>query len=486
MWTLHDESLWAGTESSLAAAVKAEELRQQWLASGKQWEQQEEEDRQPRLLEVDGSIAYVTIKGSLNNDDDRGWNAYFGMTGYPEVREAVLAAAENPDVKHVVLNISSGGGTVSGLEDTGKLIALINSRVKPVTAYTDSAMYSAAYWLGASAGEVYASKSAGLGSIGVIATHIERSEMYKEMGLGVTVIRAGKYKALANSAEKLTEEGKAQIQAGVDIAYGIFKDHVAESRGKSVEYVESVMAQGREFYGQAAADAGLIDGVKSFDEVVDKITNSIDSSINSVYSRGKQAGNVRADATEGSTTMKKKALTEKDLAAMAAGLPVVPDAEVVKEEQVGTEATEHEAAAEAEAAAEVVAEVKEDVTSVATIKLLSEQLKASQDELLNAKVEAARQQDKINEMSAVVGPLKDIAARAINNMRVALGGSAIDMCASAPAQILAEHVSVSESFAAKFKVGGVAATDVDAVAEKDERKVDALTHARLNAVRFSK
>lgn len=397
----------------------------------------------------------------------------------------MLSAAENPDVKHIMLNISSGGGTVSGLDDTGKLIALVNSRVKPVTAYTDSAMYSAAYWLGASAGEVYASKSAGLGSIGVIATHIERSEMYKEMGLGVTVIRAGKYKALANSVEKLSEEGKAQIQAGVDIAYGIFKDHVAESRGKSVDYVESVMAQGREFYGQAAADAGLIDGVKSFDEVIDKITNSIDSSINSVYSRGKQAGNVRAEVIKDSTTMKKKALTEKDLAALAAGLPVVPDAEVVEQEQVANaKAVVSEAAADG--VTDAVAEVKEDATLSATVKLLTEQLKAAQDDLLSAKVEASRQQDKINEMNAVVGPLKDIAARAINNMRVALGGSVIDMSASQPAQILAEHVAVSESFAAKFKVGGVASTDVGAAAEKDERKVDALTQARLNAVRFSK
>jgi len=252
MWKIQEEGLWAGTEASLASAIKAEELREQRMAAGQSWDSKDDGEM-PRLLEVEDGIGYINIKGSLNNNNDADWNDWLGMTGYPEIRDAMIAAATNADVKHVVLNISSGGGTVSGLEDTAKLIRMVNDRVKPVTAYTDSAMYSAAYWLGASAGSVYASKSAGLGSIGVIATHMERADMLKEMGVGVTVVRAGKYKALANSVEKLTEEGKAQIQAGVDVAYGIFKEHVAEMRGKSVEYVESVMAQGREFYGQAAA-----------------------------------------------------------------------------------------------------------------------------------------------------------------------------------------------------------------------------------------
>jgi signal peptide peptidase SppA len=481
MWKIQEEGLWAGTEASLASAIKAEELREQRMAAGQSWDSKDDGEM-PRLLEVEDGIGYINIKGSLNNNNDADWNDWLGMTGYPEIRDAMIAAATNADVKHVVLNISSGGGTVSGLEDTAKLIRMVNDRVKPVTAYTDSAMYSAAYWLGASAGSVYASKSAGLGSIGVIATHMERADMLKEMGVGVTVVRAGKYKALANSVEKLTEEGKAQIQAGVDVAYGIFKEHVAEMRGKSVEYVESVMAQGREFYGQAAADAGLIDAVKSFDEVVDTITVSfVAPSIKTTYTRGQQAGVVRAEVNEDATTMK-KALTEKDLAALASGMPVDQVAEAPVEDEPKADDAVQAPEAGVEVDAKVEQSVQEDATSAATIKLLAEQLKGAQDDLLNAKVEMSRMQDKINEMNAVVGPLKDIAARAINNMRVALGGSVIDMSAAQPAQVLADHVSVSESFASKFKVGGVASTDANLEAKKDERKVDALTQARLKAV----
>ena len=98
--------------------------------------------------------------------------------------------------------------------------------------------------------------------------------MLKEAGIGVTVIRAGKYKALANGVEKLTEEGKAQIQAGVDAAYKIFVGHVAEMRGKSQAFGASEMAQGRELYGQAGA-AGGTKGLYGGDEAIERGENGL-------------------------------------------------------------------------------------------------------------------------------------------------------------------------------------------------------------------
>ena len=70
-----------------------------------------------------------------------------------------------------------------------KLIRLVNDKVKPVTAFTDGAMFSAAYYLGSSASEVTPAITR-VGSIGVIATHMEQSQFLKDMGIGVTVIRA--------------------------------------------------------------------------------------------------------------------------------------------------------------------------------------------------------------------------------------------------------------------------------------------------------
>ena len=492
-----EEKVWAGTEASLHAALDAEEARATRMAAGERLGDKDQEAS--RLLAIDDAgVATISIKGSLTNDGDSDWNEWMGMTGYPEIRDAMISAATDTSVQHIILDIDSGGGAVSGVDDTAKLIRLVHDNVKPVTAFTDGSMYSAAYWLGSSAGEVYASKAAGMGSIGVIATHMERSEMLKEAGIGVTVVRAGKYKALANGVEKLTEEGKAQIQAGVDAAYKIFVGHVAEMRGKSYEFADSVMAQGREFYGQAGADAGLVDGIKSFDQVMSDVKrNFVDPSIKSAYTPGKQTSGLRVENNgENGMGMKvRKALSEQDIAALAAGATLeadqAPETDAQSEVEVAAQVAQvegAEGATAAEASNESVSQEAEKVAEVdasaGALKFVAEQLKAAQDDLVASKIEASKLKDKLEMLEAVVEPLKDIAAKAVNNMRVALGGSLIDMSASSPAQILAEHVSVSASFASKFKVGGVSATNVEEQVKKPA--VGASHMARVNAARYSK
>ncbi len=492
-----EEKVWAGTEASLHAALDAEEARATRMAAGDRISDKDRETS--RLLAIDDAgVATISIKGPLTNDGDSDWNEWLGMTGYPEIREAMISAATDASVQHIILDIDSGGGAVSGVDDTAKLIRLVHDNVKPVTAFTDGSMYSAAYWLGSSAGEVYASKAAGMGSIGVIATHMERSEMLKEAGIGVTVVRAGKYKALANGVEKLTEEGKAQIQAGVDAAYKIFVGHVAEMRGKSYEFADSVMAQGREFYGQAGADAGLVDGIKSFDQVMSDVKrNFVDPSIKTAYTPGKQATGLRVEKDNGENGMGmkvRKALSEQDIAALAAGATLeadqAPETGAQAETDVAAQVEDVEVSAQVETSDEAsvegtgVGQAAEVDASAGALKFVAEQLRAAQDELVASKIEASKLKDKLETLEAVVEPLKDIAAKAVNNMRVALGGSLIDMSASSPAQILAEHVSVSASFASKFKVGGVSATNVEEQVKKPA--VGASHMARVNAARYSK
>jgi len=492
-----EEKVWAGTEASLHAALDAEEARATRMAAGDRISDKDRETS--RLLAIDDAgVATISIKGPLTNDGDSDWNEWLGMTGYPEIREAMISAATDASVQHIILDIDSGGGAVSGVDDTAKLIRLVHDNVKPVTAFTDGSMYSAAYWLGSSAGEVYASKAAGMGSIGVIATHMERSEMLKEAGIGVTVVRAGKYKALANGVEKLTEEGKAQIQAGVDAAYKIFVGHVAEMRRKSYEFADSVMAQGREFYGQAGADAGLVDGIKSFDQVMSDVKrNFVDPSIKTAYTSGKQATGLRVEKDNGENGMGmkvRKALSEQDIAALAAGATLeadqAPETGAQAETDVAAQVDDVEVSAQVETSDEAsvegtgVGQAAEVDASAGALKFVAEQLKAAQDDLVASKIEASKLKDKLEMLEAVVEPLKDIAAKAVNNMRVALGGSLIDMSASSPAQILAEHVSVSASFASKFKVGGVSATNVEEQVKKPA--VGASHMARVNAARYSK
>lgn len=482
---------WAGTESSLKAALDAEENIR--LKSGA-FEGDDEDDLRPRLLSVDDGIATISIKGPLVNSDSP-YLQYFGMTGYPEIREAMLASAEDPEVTQILLDIDSGGGAVSGVDDTAKLIRLVNDRVKPVTTFTDGAMCSAAYWLGSAAGDVFASKGAIVGSVGVIAVHKEYSEAYKKEGVGVTVVRAGKFKALANSNEKLTEAGKAQLQKIVDASYEIFVDHVAAMRGKSYEYADKTMADGQEFIGQASVDVGLVDAIKTFDALItdlkgDSVAQSTNLMDNRNNDRFKLSGSTSTELS-GDANMAKKALTEADIAALAAGVQGTASAEP----EPAVEANAGDSAADVSAAAEVGSveqssqnaepvPVAEDVKTVATVQLLTSQIQERDASLLAAGIKIAKLEEQVAEMAATSAPLVEIAAQAISNMRIAMRGSAYSAEGVGPVAVLAEYKSVSEQFKKQFKVGGVAAVSGDAPAEKTQ--VDPRHLARVNAVRFAK
>lgn len=488
---IEQEKAWAGTESSLKAALDASEAASARMAAGEYPEDQNED--KPRLLEVsDEGVAVVQIKGPLNNDQGF-WNEIFGMTGYPEIRDALIHAANDQSVKSIMLDIDSGGGAVSGVADTAQLIRMINDKVKPVVAFTDGMMASAAYWLGAAAGKVHAGKTAVVGSIGVLSTHKEYSQALKDRGVGVTVVRAGKYKALANSVEKLTDEGKQQIQQVVDAAYTVFVEHVASMRGQTFDYTDQHMAQGREFVGEAAVNAGLVDSISTFDAVFGQLKeNAIDSSKSFMENRVKPNSPFVGESgvqLSGEHDMK-KALTAQDIAAIAAGAPVAApaaadtatpavDATALAEAQATV--TVEEGAEEPAPAASATAENPDN--SASAVQLLTAQLKEKDESLIQAHVTISQMRAELDKMSATHGPLVKIAASAVNNLRVAMNGTALNMEAADPAQLLAEHASLTEQFTQKFKVGGVAAVSADQPLKTGAVASDALTQARLAAVR---
>lgn len=498
MSKMHQEKVWAGTESSLKAALEAEEGIATRLSAGNYPEDDKEDDK-PRLLEVADGVATISIKGSLNNEEGF-WNEIFGMTGYPEIREALIVAANDASVGSILLDIDSGGGAVSGVSDTANLIRLINDNVKPVSTFTDGTMASAAYWLGCAAGNVYAGRTSVVGSIGVLSTHKEYSQALKEAGVGVTVVRAGKYKALANSVEPLSADGKKQIQQVVDAAYEVFVEHVANMRGQSYAYTDDNMAQGQEFVGEAAVKAGLVDSISTFDKVIGRLkADSIDASNNFMDNRGKSRTPLTGASVNnlsGESDMSRKALTEKDIAILAAGATpaiaavetaVVASTDTVVEPVVAPVVEAPEAAAGApEAVADVSAVVEKPDNLAATVALLSAQLKEKDESLIQAHVKIAQIEGDLAKAQAAQSPLLEIAACSLNNMRIALNSPAIKADSMDPVQLLAEHKSFSEKFASQYKVGGIAAVSADQSVKNEPVVSDALTEARLAAVRFSK
>lgn len=469
-----DERLWAGTEASLKNYLDAEERGQALEAKAGD---DDDEEGVPHLLDVQGNVGVISIKGPLTNRDSY-WNRFMGVTSYNDIRKAVIAAATNQDVSTLLLDIDSGGGAVSGVMDTANLIRLVNDKVKPVASFADGTMASAAYWLGASAGRVYAGRTAMVGSIGVILMHMEYSKALKEDGVGVTVMRAGKYKALANPYEPLSEEGKASLQKILDATYNVFIGHVADLRGKTVTYVDEKMAQGREFIGEESVGAGLVDAITTYDTLLSDLgRQTIDNS----QAFKQKSYQLQDSSYQRNGDMGKKALTDSDIAALAEGA-------AAQTEEHTAAAAETDAAAEAEASqqSEPAAEaafIEASVDEGAVVSLLRTQLAEKDTALLQANVELAQIRTKHTEFAAVVDSLASIVAKSLSNLSVALGGTAIDASTMPHASLVVEHNRLSEQFKTKFKAGGVAAVDAADATADAQGKVDPLQRARLAAVR---
>lgn len=466
------EVMWAGTEHSLTLAMEAHDRIMAGIFDKP--DDEDEEDEVPGNFSMQGNIGIVSIKGPLTNKD-AWYNSYLGVTSYGSIRSAVMYAAQNPEVKAILLDIDSGGGSVSGVADASNIISLVDKNIKPVYAFTDGAMCSAAYWLGCTSREVYSSNISTVGSIGVIATHMEYSKQLKDEGVGVNVVRAGKYKALLNSVEPASKPALEQLQNQLNAAYEVFLNHVADSRGVTVQSCDDVMAQGREFFGKEALSAGLVDGIETFDSVISKLNAK-------VLDNEKHSQNNSLNYQRG-TDMGKKALTDQDIAALAAGVELDAAADPVIVEGVTEEVVE--AVVETVEQTAEVTENKKENDGASVLSFLQAQVKDKDAEILALSIELKGIKDKVASMEATHSGLTDVVRKAVAGMKVRLGASNVDLSTLSAESLLAEYQSTAESFVQTYKAGGVAAVDA-ASSESNQPQVDPRHLARVNAARFVK
>ena len=213
-----------------------------------------------------GSVARIPVIGTLG----KRMNLFSNMSGgesYDRVGQRLQAALADPNVEAVLLDIDSPGGPVDGVQTLADKVLVARDK-KPVVAYTDGDMASAAYWVGSAASKVMASPTAMVGSIGVAGTHFDRSAQDAIVGVKRTVISSGKYKRVASDAEPLSPEGKDYLQQMSDTYYQLFLQSVGKNRGLPAGVVHAQMADGRDFVGRQALDAGLVDQIGSMEEAL--------------------------------------------------------------------------------------------------------------------------------------------------------------------------------------------------------------------------
>ena len=455
--TVFPYQLWAGTDASLDearaihAAIQEHAIKAGMLDSGSSADAKTKaEPDVPYNFKLIGSVGVVTTRGPLLNNDSP-YARYYGATTYPDIQRAMVYAALHPGVKAIIHDIGSGGGAVSGVEGTATQIATINAKVKPIYSITDDLMASAAYWIGAPASKVYNGKTSIVGSIGVKTTHIEYSKQLENEGVKATTLRAGEFKALADSITPLSAAAEKQIQDQLDAIGNVFADTMANARGVSRPIFDKTMGEGREFVGQGAVDVGLSDGIMTFDALVSSLNQKI------LDKESKTQQNL-TQPPKRIYSMSKTALTTQQIAELhAAG----PEAIAAALAAAAGEKTAAETAAEAAA----VAAAATNKPAAGVVEFLQGQVVTLNAQVgsLSAQISAA--QAKVAQAEVTIPALLKVVAGSVATMRIALNIAAVDMSAATPEAVLAEHNATATLYEKNFKAGGVAASSQVAAAK---------------------
>ncbi|MCC5993885.1 MAG: S49 family peptidase [Rhodobacteraceae bacterium] len=207
---------------------------------------------------LDG-IAVIEISGVLIHRG--GWiGQSSGQTSYEGIAAQIDAAASDPAVRGVALEIDSFGGEVAGVFDLADRIRAIRAK-KPVWAFVAEHAFSAGYALASQADRILLPRTGALGSIGVVVLHSEMSGQLDQDGVRVTLIHSGRHKVDGNPYQPLPEAVRDDIQREIDVLRFLFAETVAAGRAGRLSQETALATEAAVFRGADAVAAGLADQV---------------------------------------------------------------------------------------------------------------------------------------------------------------------------------------------------------------------------------
>jgi signal peptide peptidase SppA len=214
----------------------------------------------PRQFAVRGDqVAIIPVDGVIGRKFSSSLYSS-GVTSVDVLARLVDMAAADEEVNAILMVYDSPGGTVQGVAECGNAITRARAS-KPVLAYADGQMCSAAYWLASQSSTIYAWDESAIGSIGVYSAFLDRSREMEMAGIKPVIFKSGDHKAMGFPGTSLTDKEREMIQARVDEIGAKFRATVNSGRARAI--ADDVM-QGQSFTAAESLANGLIDTVSDF------------------------------------------------------------------------------------------------------------------------------------------------------------------------------------------------------------------------------
>lgn len=230
------------------------------------------------LLEAGDSskrIVVLSVDGTILAGQSSGLTGDVGYDheGFLQQLEQILA---DDTIKGIVLSVNSpGGGTYESAQIKDKLMAIQETTEIPIYVSMGSMAASGGYYISAPAEKIFASEETLTGSIGVIMSGTNITELFEKIGVDDTTIKSGEFKDIGSSTRAMTEEDAAILQSMVDTSYDRFVEVIVEGREMSEEEVRT-LADGRIYDGAQAVENGLVDEIGYQEDALEAIQKDYD------------------------------------------------------------------------------------------------------------------------------------------------------------------------------------------------------------------
>ena len=215
----------------------------------------------------DGVVQVIYAEGEITQANISPFAAGASTIGVG-LGDKLREAAEDDDVKAVVLRMNSPGGDAFLSEQLWHAVKQLRSK-KPVVVSMGDYAASGGYYISSAANRIVAQPNTLTGSIGIFGLFPNFSELVQKVGVNVEVVKTNDFADLTISMpyKPLTNEQRALIQRHVERGYDIFLSRVAEGRHMTKAQVDSV-GQGRVWLGRKAQTLGLVDKLGGLDVAI--------------------------------------------------------------------------------------------------------------------------------------------------------------------------------------------------------------------------
>jgi len=205
-------------------------------------------------LDTSDKIAVIPIIGTIM-PADMGFSFQQKGAVSSDIIEFIKAAEEDDDIKGIILEINSPGGTVVASKEVA---TAVKAAKKPTTALIKDIGTSGAYWVASAADTIVADQLSLTGSIGVTASYLEFSKLFDEYGITYESLTTGKYKDIGSPFKELTADDESVLQKKLEKIHNAFVKEIANNRDLPEETVQQ-LATGIFYLGEEAYELGLID-----------------------------------------------------------------------------------------------------------------------------------------------------------------------------------------------------------------------------------